>query len=237
MNQTRWLDVISNTEMISVVIPTLNEAAILDSTLSRLTRQLEGHELLIVDGGSTDCTRQIARKYGEVIPSERGRARQMNAGAAVASGATLLFLHADVWLEPGAVQEVEAAVAEGYVGGALKQRIDGTHPLYRVIEFAANFRARRLKMFYGDGGIFISRTHFQQIGGFPDLPIMEEIGFSRKLRHLGKTTLVKQRIHISSRRWEQNGIMRTTLINWLITLLFFCGIPTSRLAEMYRQIR
>ena len=237
MNQTRRLDVISSAEMISVVIPTLNEAAILDFTLSQLTRQLEGHELLVVDGGSTDCTRRIAGKYGKVISSECGRARQMNAGAAVASGATLLFLHADVWLEPGAIQGVEAAMAAGYVGGAFKQRIDGVNPLYRVIESAANFRAHRLKVFYGDGGIFISRTHFQQIGGFPDLPIMEEVGFSRRLRQLGKTTLVKPRIHISPRRWEQNGVLRTTLINWWITLLFFCGVSPPRLAEMYRQIR
>ena len=237
MNQTRQLDVISNAEMISVVIPTLNEATILDSTLSRLTRQLEGHELLIVDGGSIDCTRQVARKYGEVISSTRGRAYQMNAGAAVASGTALLFLHADVWLEPGAVQGVEAAVAAGYIGGAFKQRIEGTHPLYRVIEFAANFRARRLKVFYGDGGIFVSRSHFQQMGGFPNLPIMEEIGFSRKLRQIGRTTLVKPCIHISPRRWEQKGIVRTTLTNWMITFLFCCGISPSRLAKMYRQIR
>ena len=164
MNQTRQLDVISNAEMISVVIPTLNEATILDSTLSRLTRQLEGHELLIVDGGSIDCTRQVASKYGEVISSRRGRACQMNAGAAVASGTTLLFLHADVWLEPGAVQGVEAAVAAGYIGGAFKQRIEGTHPLYRVIEFAANFRARRLKVFYGDGGNFRQSFSFSTNG-------------------------------------------------------------------------
>ena len=237
LNQMRQIDVISNADMISVVIPTLNEAVILDSTLSQLAGQLEGHELLVVDGGSTDCTRQIAIKYGEVIASERGRARQMNAGAAAASGATLLFLHADVWLEPGAIQGVEAAVAAGYVGGAFKQRIDGTHPLYRLIEFAANFRARCLKVFYGDGGIFVNRSHFQQIGGFPNLPIMEEIGFSRELRQIGRTTLVEPCIHISPRRWEQTGIARTTLINWLITFLFCCGISPSRLARMYRQIR
>ena len=237
LNQTRRIDVISKAEMISVVIPTLNEAAILDSTLSQLAGQLEGHELIVVDGGSTDCTRQIAIKYGEVIPSKRGRARQMNTGAAAASGTTLLFLHADVWLEPGAIHGVEAAVAAGYVGGAFKQRIDDIHPLYRVIEFAANFRAQRLKVFYGDGGIFVSRSHFQQIGGFPNLPIMEEIGFSRELRQIGRTTLVEPCVHISPRRWEQTGIVRTTLINWLITFLFCCGISPSRLAKMYRQIR
>lgn len=237
LNQTRRIDVISNADMVSVVIPTLNEAAILDFTLSQLAGQLKGHELLVVDGGSTDCTRQIAVKYGKVISSKRGRARQMNSGAAAAAGTTLLFLHADVWLEPGAIHGVEAAVAAGCVGGAFKQRIDGTHPLYRVIEFAANFRAQHLKVFYGDGGIFVSRSHFQQMGGFPNLPIMEEIGFSRKLRQIGRTTLIKPCIHISPRRWEQTGIVRTTLINWMITFLFCCGVSPLRLAKMYRQIR
>lgn len=223
--------------MISVVIPTLNEADILDSTLSQLVGQLNGHELLVVDGGSTDCTRQIAIKYGKVISSKHGRARQMNAGAAAASGATLLFLHADVWLEPGAIEGVEAAVAAGYVGGAFKQHIDGTHPLYRIIESAANFRAQHFKIFYGDGGIFVSRSCFQQMGGFPNLPIMEEVGFSRNLRQIGRTTLVEPCIHISPRRWERAGIVRTTLNNWVITFLFCAGISPSRLAKMYRQIR
>ena len=237
LNQTSRIDVISNAGMISVVIPTLNEADILDSTLSQLAGQLNGHELLVVDGESADCTREIAIKYGKVISSKRGRARQMNEGAAAASGATLLFLHADVWLEPGAIEGVEAAVAAGYVGGAFKQQIDGAHPLYRVIEFAANFRAQHLKIFYGDGGIFVSRSHFQKMGGFPNLPIMEEVGFSRNLRKMGRTTLVEPCIHISPRRWERTGIVRTTLTNWMITFLFCGGISPSRLAKMYRQIR
>ena len=223
--------------MISVIIPTLNEATILDRTLSRLKPQLEGHELIIVDGGSTDDTRQIAKKYAQVIPSELGRARQLNAGAATATGTILLFLHADVGLEPGAIKGVQAAISAGYVGGSLKQRIEGKHFLYRFIECWANFRARRLGIFYGDGGIFIRRAHFYQIGGFPDVPILEEIGFSRKLRQLGKATLVERRIHISSRRCEKNGIVYTTVVNWLITVLFFCGVSPLRLAKMYRFIR
>ena len=223
--------------MISVIIPVLNEAKILDQSLARLTPQLKGHELIIVDGGSTDETLLIAQRYGQVISSERGRARQSNAGAAAARGDILLFLHADVWLDSGAIEGIETAISAGYIGGAFKQRIEGDHPLYRLIERTANFRAKRLKIFYGDGGIFIRRTHFNRIGGFPDIPIMEEVGFSRKLRRRGTVTLVEPGIHISARRWQKNGILRTTLTNWLITLLYLLRVPPTHLAKLYRHIR
>ena len=223
--------------MISVIIPVLNEAKILDQSLSRLAPQLKGHELIIVDGGSSDKTVLIAKKYGQVISSERGRAGQSNAGAAAASGDILLFLHADVWLDSGAIEGAETAIAAGYIGGAFKQRIEGEHPLYRLIERAADFRAKRLRIFYGDGGIFIRRSHFDRIGGFPNIPIMEEVEFSRKLRRHGEATLVEPMIHISARRWQKNGIIRTTLTNWLITLLYLLRVPPNHLAKLYHHIR
>ena len=223
--------------MISVIIPVLNEAKILDQSLSRLAPQLKGHELIIVDGGSSDKTVLIAKKHGQVISSERGRARQSNAGAGAASGDILLFLHADVWLDSGAIEGVETAIAAGYIGGAFKQRIEGEHPLYRLIERAADFRAKRLRIFYGDGGIFIRRSHFDRIGGFPNIPIMEEVELSRKLRRHGEATLVEPMIHISARRWQKNGIIRTTLTNWLITLLYLLRVPPNHLAKLYHHIR
>lgn len=223
--------------MISVIIPVLNEAKILDKTLSQLQSELEGHELIVVDGGSTDNSVSIAEKYGRVISSERGRAKQLNAGANAAKGDVLIFLHADIWLEKGALKAVKSALSSGYVGGGFLQKIDGRNFLYRIIEITADMRGKCLKVFYGDSGIFLRRTDFHRIGGFPDVQIMEEIVFSKKLRKAGKTTMVKPYIHISARRWEKNGILRTTAKNWLITALYFLGFSQERLAKLYRNIR
>ena len=223
--------------MLSIIIPILNEAKILEKMLSRLQPELANHELIIVDGGSSDASVCIAKKYGRVLISARGRAKQLNAGAAAATGDILLFLHADIWLEHGALSAMERALSSGYVGGGFRQKIDGKNLLYRAIEMAANLRGEYLKVFYGDSGIFLARSDFQKIGGFPDVPILEEIGFSKKLRSLGQTTLVDPGIHLSARRWEANGIVRTTLNNWLITLLYFLGVSPEKLARLYNHIR
>lgn len=224
-------------DKISIIIPVLNEAKILEQTLSRLHSELGHHELIIVDGGSTDGSTHIAEKYGKVITSERGRSKQLNAGAAAASGNILIFLHADIWLEPGALAAVETALSSGYVGGGFRQKIDGKNMLYRAIEIAGNIRGKYLRVFYGDSGIFLSRADFEQIGGFPETPILEEMEFSKALRQLGKTTLVIPHIHISARRWETKGIIRTTANNWLITLLYFLKFSPEQLAKLYRHIR
>ena len=222
---------------ISVIIPILNEAKILEKTLSQLRPELGPHELIVVDGGSTDASVRIAEEYGKVVRSERGRAKQLNTGAAVATGDILIFLHADIWLESGALAAVQTAISSGYVGGGFRQKIDGEKVLYRLIEIAGNIRGRYLKVFYGDSGIFLSRTNFEKIGGFPEVPILEEMEFSRGLRRLGKTTLLTLHIHISPRRWEARGILRTTLNNWLITLLYFLGVSPEKLARLYSHIR
>lgn len=222
---------------ISIIIPILNEAKILEKTLSQLQLTQGCYELIIVDGGSTDGSICIAEKYGKVLTSERGRAKQLNIGAAAATGDILLFLHADVWLEPGALAAVETALSLGYIGGGFQQKIDGKSILYRMIEIAGNIRGRYLKVFYGDSGIFLARANFDKIGGFPEIPILEEMEFSKGMRRLGKTTLVRPCIHISARRWETGGIVRTTLNNWLITLLYFLGVSLEKLARLYRHIR
>lgn len=222
---------------ISIIIPILNEAKVLEKTLSHLQSELGNHELIIVDGGSADSSVSIAEKYGKVVTSARGRAKQLNAGAVAASGDILIFLHADIWLEPGALTAVETALSSGYIGGGFHQKIDGESILYRIIEMAGNIRGRYLQVFYGDSGIFLARADFEKVGGFPEVPILEEMEFSKVLRKLGKTTLVTPCIHISARRWETRGIVRTTLNNWLITLLYFLKVSPVMLAKLYRHIR
>ena len=222
---------------ISVIIPILNEAKILEKTLSQLQPEFRSQELIVVDGGSTDASVRIAEEYGKVVVSERGRAKQLNTGAAVATGDILIFLHADIWLESGALAAVETAISTGYVGGGFHQKIDGKNFLYRLIEIAGDIRGKYLKVFYGDSGIFLARTDFEKIGGFPEVPILEEMEFSKRLRRLGKTTLLVPYIHISPRRWETRGIVRTTLNNWLITLLYFLGVSPEKLARLYSHIR
>lgn len=224
-------------QKISIIIPVLNEAKILEKTLSQLQSELGDHELIIVDGGSTDDSVHISEKYGKVLKSERGRAKQLNAGASAASGDIFIFLHADIWLESGALAAVETALSSGYVGGGFRQKIDGKNFLYRMIEVAGNIRGRYLKVFYGDSGIFLTRADFEKIGGFPEIPILEEMEFSKELRRLGKTTLITPHIHISARRWETKGIIRTTINNWLIMLLYFLKFSPLQLAKLYRHIR
>ena len=209
----------------------------MDETLAKLEDELKNHELIIVDGGSTDGSIEIAEKYGTVVKSDRGRAKQLNVGAKAASGSVLVFLHADVWLEEGALCAVKRTLSSGYVGGGFLQKIDGHDPLYRIIEFTANLRGKYQKIFYGDSGIFLSKKDFERLRGFPDVPIMEEIVFSKNMRKLGKTKMIEPRIHISPRRWQAKGIIRTTIINWFITFLYNCGYPLERLAKLYQDIR
>lgn len=222
---------------ISVVIPTLNEAAQISECIAR-TRQLSPHEIVVVDGGSEDDTRARAAAADQVLESVPGRAAQQNCGAAACSGDVLVFLHADSWFDPDAFEHLARALEDPRViGGGFRQRIGAPGLGYRLLEKGNTLRARWPGWIYGDQGIFVRRTVFEELGGFPDLPLMEDLYFSKQLRRAGRVVILPARIHTSARRWQRRGLLRQTLQNWRLIALAHAGVPIGRLAAAYRQVR
>lgn len=221
--------------LLSVVIPTLNEAGTIEPTLRSLKGQKD-IEAIVADGGSTDATVEIARCMETSVVSARpGRGRQMNAGAAVARGEALLFLHADTELPEGFQQQVWAALERGAIAGAFRLKIAADNRSLRWIEWGANLRSRRFEMPYGDQGLFVQSDQFYRIGGFPDWPLMEDYELCRRLRKLGRISIASSAVRTSARRWSKLGPWRTTLVNQLCVLGFHLGVPPKRLARLYRR--
>ena len=221
---------------ISVIIPTLNEADYLPQTLGSL-RDAENLEVIVVDGGSNDGTTRIAERRGNrVLRSPPGRALQMNAGARAASGSILLFLHADTCLPPGFDSAVLAALRKpGVVAGAFRLRIGAPGLSLRILEQAVNIRSRVLRMPYGDQGIFVHKTTFHELGGFPALPVMEDFEFVRRLRRRGGIRIASLPVITSGRRWQELGPWRTTWINQKVILGYCLGVSPERLAVWYAR--
>jgi rSAM/selenodomain-associated transferase 2 len=220
--------------LVSVVIPTLNEEANLPVTLRQLAERADV-ELIVVDGGSTDGSREVARRHTPyVFLSHPGRARQMNEGARHATGDILLFLHADTFLLPGAIDEIQRRIiADSAVGGAFDLRIDSPRRFCSLVAAVASARSRFLRLPYGDQGLFVWRQVFEAMGGFPEIPIMEDIAFGRRLRRAGRLTFLRSGLVTSARRWHANGVLRTTFVNWWVTVLFFFGVSPRRLRRLY----
>ena len=223
--------------MMSIVIAAYNEEAVIRQTLSTLPYG-SNMEVIVVDGASTDKTVELAKQFPvKVIECSKNRALQMNKGAGIASGDILLFLHADCILEEGALEKIKDCLAKGYIGGCLSQKISSDKIIYRFIEASGNIRARLSKIFYGDQAIFVRRDVFFKLGGFDNLPLFEDILFSKKLMREGETAILAKRVFASPRRWQKNGIVKTTVIFWLLTLGFYLGLPYNRLEGLYRDIR
>jgi rSAM/selenodomain-associated transferase 2 len=227
---------------ISVVIPVLNEAAQIGERLSELAR-LAFHEVIVVDGGSIDETRAIAREFPGVLLVEapRGRGRQMNEGARRATGDMLLFLHADVSLPAAAATHIQRALAHpGTVAGAFQTWTvpdrTGPRPWWSPLLHLADLRSRCSRLPYGDQAIFLRREVFRSAGGFPEIPLMEDLAFSRKLRALGVIRTLPFRVTVSGRRFIERPLYYTLLVN-LFPILFRLGVPASVLAEGYGDAR
>ncbi len=220
--------------LISVIIPTLNEETFLPVTLRQLADRPDV-ELIVVDGGSSDRTVQMARRFTPyVFVTIPHRAEQMNLGARHATGDILLFLHADTFLLPGALEEVQRRIiGDGAVGGAFDLNIDSPRKFCKLIAKASSRRSRALKLPYGDQGIFVWRQVFEVLGGFPKIPIMEDVAFGRRLRRAGRVTFIRSGLVTSGRRWAANGVLKTVLVNWWVTILFSLRVPPRHVRRIY----
>ena len=223
---------------LSIIVPTLNEADSIAAQLGALAPlRARGAEIIVADGGSTDGTAALAQPHADrVIHAPRGRALQMNAGAGVAHGACLLFLHADTRLPPDADGHVEAALSGGHAWGRFDVAIDGEHVLLPLIARLMNLRSRLTGIATGDQAIFVTREAFLARSGFPDIPLMEDIVFTTGMRQKSPPACLKETVTTSGRRWEKHGLLPTILMMWWLRLRFYFGASPNDLAKEYGYV-
>ncbi len=223
---------------ISVIVPVLNEEKSIAATLQAL-EPLTPYETIVVDGGSLDRTVEIAGQFTvQIVQAERGRARQMNRGAAQASGEVLLFLHADTRLPATAFTDISAALSDArYLGGRFDVVLEGAHWMLPLVGRMISYRSRLSKVGTGDQALFVRREVFHRMGGFPDIPLMEDIAFCRALKRLGAVACLRSRVMTSARRWEMDGLWRTILRMWILKSLYLAGVSPERLKQFYADTR
>jgi rSAM/selenodomain-associated transferase 2 len=228
---------------LTIVVPVLNEAAIIVAALAALAPlRARGAEIIVADGGSRDGTARLAEPLATcVITVQRGRGGRggrgaaMNAGAALGAGDALVFLHADTVLPDGADRLIGAALNRR-AWGRFDLRITGRHPFLAVVARMINLRSRLTGVATGDQAIFVSRAAFEKVGGFPDLPLMEDIALSRRLKRLCRPVCITTPVVTSGRRWERNGVLRTILLMWRLRLAYYFGVEPALLAELYSPL-
>jgi len=223
--------------VISIIIPTLNEASTIEQFLKSLRERVGDVEIIVVDGGSSDGTLDLARDHcDQCLRSALGRALQMNTGAAAALGDIFWFLHADTEVPVDCVRKIYEVFRDPeVVGGFFRIRIPSRRLVYRLTDSLAHYAGLLLQMRFGDHGFFCRRPDFEQIGGFPELPLMEDVEFFRNLRRRGRTAIISSRLISSPRRYKEIGPWRLTLTYGVIALLYFLRVPIPILARTYRR--
>lgn len=222
---------------ISIIIPTLNESGHIESTLTCLEAlRQQGHEVIVVDGGSRDETVELARRRADkVIQTTPGRAQQMNVGASHATGNILWFIHADTQVSGHSAQQILKVLGNKHNHwGRFDIQLSGKHLLLRVVERMMNFRSCITGIATGDQGIFVRRDTFTAIGGFRPIPLMEDVEISRRLKKWSRPCCIHDTITTSSRRWEENGVLRTILLMWRLRLAYTFGVSPEKLAHDYK---
>jgi rSAM/selenodomain-associated transferase 2 len=219
---------------LSIIIPVVNEAGQLKAGLQALQPLRNACQLLLVDGDSDDDSAKIAEPLvDQVLQSPRGRARQMNCGAAQAQAEILLFLHADTQLPNDALPRILQAVSKGYQWGRFDVSFDSQQSIFRLIAFIMNWRSRLTGIATGDQAMFMTRQAFKTVGGFPEIALMEDIAISAQLKKQGKPCCLKARVVTSARRWQQQGIIKTILLMWRLRLSYFLGADPDTLVNRY----
>jgi len=235
-NDPRFSDLFSEKPLVSVIIPTLNESGVIGGLLDRLGGS-EGIERIVADGGSHDLTCDIAARSGAtVLKASGGRALQQNAGAAAARGPVLLFLHADTLPPEGYADKIRTALDDPSIAaGAFRFKTDDDRAVMHLVEWVTNLRSRIFQLPYGDQGLFLEKRVFDDMGGFPSIPIMEDFVLMGRLRNRGRIVTLSDAAITSARRWRHLGVIRTTLMNQLMILGFLGGMPIQRLERLYRN--
>jgi len=225
------------TPLLSVVIPVRNEAQALPGLLDDLADlRAIGAELILVDGGSSDGTCELALgRVDQLLRTAPGRALQMNAGAAVARGEYLWFVHADTRISTESLTSLQQALSQRPLWGRFDVRLSGPGLAFRVIGAMISLRSRLSGIASGDQGIFVARERFDALGGYAQIPLMEDLQLCRRLKALARPRCLRPPLSTSSRRWEQHGIWRTVALMWCLRLAYYCGASPEKLARQYRR--
>jgi rSAM/selenodomain-associated transferase 2 len=227
------------TEALSIIVPMLNEQESIAATLLALRAGAPQAQIIVVDGGSDDGSDTIAHDRCDLmLQAPRGRANQLNAGAAQANGSVLAFVHADTIVPPSFAADIEAAMRNpAIVGGRFDLALDDPALPYRLIGWLISLRSRLSRTATGDQAIFVRRGVFERLGGFPNIEICEDLDFARRLKRAGQLACLRSRVITSARRWQRSGLLRTVIRMWLIRLSYLAGVPPARLQRWYANVR